>query len=47
MLGIQLLSYHNVFWYINLMKNIRKAIEDNNFLKFKKDFLSKYRGLNS
>ncbi|MCF7874453.1 MAG: tRNA guanosine(34) transglycosylase Tgt [Candidatus Omnitrophica bacterium] len=43
MLGIQLLSYHNVFWYINLMKNIRKAIEDNNFLKFKKDFLENYK----
>lgn len=42
-LGIQLLAYHNVFWYINFMKKIRKAIENNNFLQFKKDFLSKYR----
>lgn len=42
MLGVQLLSYHNVYWYNNLMKKIRKAIEENNFLKFKKDFLSKY-----
>jgi queuine/archaeosine tRNA-ribosyltransferase len=26
-----------------LMKNIRKAIEDNNFAKFKKDFLENYK----
>ncbi|MCF7870621.1 MAG: tRNA guanosine(34) transglycosylase Tgt [Candidatus Omnitrophica bacterium] len=43
MLGIQLLSYHNIYWYNDLMKNIRKAIEDNNFAKFKKDFLENYK----
>ncbi|MCF7887923.1 MAG: tRNA guanosine(34) transglycosylase Tgt [Candidatus Omnitrophica bacterium] len=46
MLGVQLLSYHNIYWYINFMKKIRKAIEENNFAKFKKDFLTKYRGSN-
>ncbi len=42
MLGVQLLSYHNVYWYNNLMKKIRESIENNNFENFKKDFLSKY-----
>lgn len=42
MTGIQLLAYHNVYWYNNFLKKIREAIENNNFLKFKKDFLSKY-----
>ncbi|MCF7873820.1 MAG: tRNA guanosine(34) transglycosylase Tgt [Candidatus Omnitrophica bacterium] len=46
MLGVQLLAYHNIYWYINFMKKIRKAIEDNRFSKFKKDFLAKYRRSN-
>ncbi|MFH1772105.1 MAG: tRNA guanosine(34) transglycosylase Tgt [Candidatus Omnitrophota bacterium] len=42
MLGAQLLTYHNVFWYNNFMKRIRTAIEDGSFVQFKKDFLSNY-----
>ncbi len=42
MLGVQLLSYHNVYWYNNFMKDIRKAINTENFLGFKKNFLTKY-----
>ncbi len=43
MLGVQLLSYHNVYWYNDFMRKIRQAIEGENFLKFKKDFLNKYK----
>lgn len=42
-LGVQLLSYHNVFWYKNLMDKIREAIRENRFLKFKKEFLDQYK----
>ncbi|HRE41617.1 MAG TPA: tRNA guanosine(34) transglycosylase Tgt [Ignavibacteria bacterium] len=41
-LGSILISIHNIGFYLNLMKNIRKAISENNFLSFKKDFLNKY-----
>lgn len=35
-LGLRLLSYHNVYFYIKLMENIRKAIEDNKLQEFKR-----------
>lgn len=41
-LGIQLLAYHNVYWYNDFMRKIREAIDKNNFLQFKKNFLSQY-----
>lgn len=41
-LGIQLATIHNVGFYLKLMKDIRQAIKDNSFLRFKKDFLEKY-----
>jgi queuine tRNA-ribosyltransferase len=44
MLGAQLLAYHNVFWYKSFMDDIRAAIEQNNFSRFKKDFLANYGG---
>lgn len=43
MLGVQLLSYHNVYWYNNLMKNIRTAIDKNKFINFKRSFFSEYK----
>ena len=43
MLGVQLISYHNVFWYTSFMKRIRKSIEEDKFLQFKKDFSAGYR----
>jgi queuine tRNA-ribosyltransferase len=42
MLGTQLITYHNVFWYNDFMHTIRKAIDENIFLEFKKDFLASY-----
>ena len=41
-LAVQLLSYHNIWWYNNLMRRIRSAIENDTFPEFKKEFLSQY-----
>ena len=41
MLGIQLITYHNVFWYKNFMDQIKIAISEDRFLEFKKEFLAK------
>ncbi|MCL1901946.1 MAG: tRNA guanosine(34) transglycosylase Tgt [Firmicutes bacterium] len=40
--GAILLSVHNLHFLINLMKNIRKAILEDNFLEFKKEFCKRY-----
>ena len=42
MLGGMLLSLHNIYFYQEMMSNIRIAIENNEFKKFKDDFLLKY-----
>jgi queuine tRNA-ribosyltransferase len=42
-LGIRLISLHNVYFYISLMRQIRQAISEDKFLEFKKEFLSSYR----
>jgi len=41
-LAANLLAYHNVFWYKHFMDDIKKAIEEDKFLQFKKDFLSRF-----
>jgi queuine tRNA-ribosyltransferase len=41
-LGLRLVSGHNVHFYLELMRKIREAIKENRFLEFKKDFLRKY-----
>jgi queuine tRNA-ribosyltransferase len=41
-LGVRLTTIHNLHFILNLMKNIRKAIEQNKFIQFKEDFLSRY-----
>ncbi len=41
-LGLRLLSYHNVYFYVNVMKKIRLAIEQGVFAEFQKKFLSDY-----
>lgn len=41
-LGLRLLSLHNVTFYAKLMQNIRDAISGSGFLEFKKDFLACY-----
>ncbi len=42
-LGLRLLSLHNVFFYLNLMKQVRRAIDGGVFAQFKADFIQRYR----
>ncbi len=42
MLGLTLLSLHNVYFFLDLMRKIRDAIEEKSFAEFKKHFLSSY-----
>lgn len=40
--GLHLISYHNVHFYVNLMRQIRAAIDGDRYLEFQKDFLYQY-----
>jgi len=42
-LGLRLVSLHNLRFYANLMKEIRKAIAENRFNKFRKEFINNYQ----
>ena len=42
MLGVQLISYHNLFWYNSFIKQIGQAIVEDRFAKFKKEFQVEY-----
>jgi queuine tRNA-ribosyltransferase len=42
MLGLTLLSLHNIYFFLDLARKIRAAIADNEFVAFKKEFLSNY-----
>lgn len=42
MLAATLASIHNLYFIINLVKNIRQSILDDSFYEFKRDFLEKY-----
>jgi queuine tRNA-ribosyltransferase len=42
MLGGTLGSMHNLYFIINLVKQMRQSILDGNFLELKKEFLKKY-----
>jgi queuine tRNA-ribosyltransferase len=41
-LGAILVTTHNIAWYVGLAKQARKAILENRFLQFKKEFLENY-----
>ncbi len=41
-LSSMLLTNHNLYFLVHLMENIRKAIEEDRFLEYKKEFYSKY-----
>ncbi|MDP9727265.1 tRNA guanosine(34) transglycosylase Tgt [Alicyclobacillus tolerans] len=41
-LGIRLTSYHNVYFLLDMMKKIRKSIEEDRFLAFKREFYESY-----
>ncbi|MFC1805244.1 tRNA guanosine(34) transglycosylase Tgt [Candidatus Omnitrophota bacterium] len=42
-LGLMLLSLHNLHFYIDFMKKLRAAIRQDKFLEFKRGFLKKYK----
>jgi queuine tRNA-ribosyltransferase len=42
-LGLRLLSIHNLHFYLDLMKRARSAIEDGSFSSFRAEFVSGYR----
>jgi queuine tRNA-ribosyltransferase len=42
-LGLRLLSIHNLHFYLDLMKRARRAIEDGTFSEFRTGFVSGYR----
>ncbi|MBF0532411.1 MAG: tRNA guanosine(34) transglycosylase Tgt [Candidatus Omnitrophica bacterium] len=41
--GLRLISYHNVYFYVNLMRRIREAIEADRYAEFRQEFLRKYK----
>ncbi|MFH1760823.1 MAG: tRNA guanosine(34) transglycosylase Tgt [bacterium] len=41
-LALHLASLHNVHFYVDLMNNIRSTVKNDEFVKFKRDFLEKY-----
>ena len=43
-LGLRLTSYHNLYFLLNLMKQIREAIAADSLLSFRREFLSRYEG---
>ncbi|MDL2295648.1 tRNA guanosine(34) transglycosylase Tgt [Lachnospiraceae bacterium OttesenSCG-928-E19] len=47
MLGATLLTQHNLWFYQDLMRDIRESIEAGRFAKFKSEFIAKYNGENN
>lgn len=41
-LGLRLTSYHNLYFLLELMKNVRQAIREDNLLEFKEAFFEEY-----
>ncbi len=46
-LGMRLLTHHNLYFYQHLMRDIRTAIEVGRFALFKKEFLAQYQSMDS
>jgi queuine tRNA-ribosyltransferase len=42
-LGLRLLAYHNVYFYVKLMGRIRQAIAQDRYAEFQNEFLSQYQ----
>ncbi|MBF0478568.1 MAG: tRNA guanosine(34) transglycosylase Tgt [Candidatus Omnitrophica bacterium] len=40
--GLKLVTYHNLYFYISLMRRIRQAIEQDQYQSFMTEFLTKY-----
>ena len=46
-LGLRLITLHNLHFYLNLMRRIREAILNGSFAEFRKEFVSGYRVWNA
>jgi queuine tRNA-ribosyltransferase len=46
-LGLRLATYHNIYFYMNLLKQARQAIIKHSFIDFKKQFLESYSAIES
>ena len=44
-LALRLNSYHNLHFYLDLMRRMRQAIERSSFESFRREFLSRYKGV--
>lgn len=42
MLGCQLLSLHNIYFFVNFVKEIRQKIREGSFVEFKKNFINQF-----
>ncbi|MEO6053914.1 MAG: tRNA guanosine(34) transglycosylase Tgt, partial [Chthoniobacterales bacterium] len=42
-LGVRLVSIHNLYFYLQLMQTIRAALEKGSFDKFRSEFVSNYK----
>lgn len=42
---VKLLTFHNIFWFQNLVEKIRQSILDGNFKEFKEKWLARYNSL--
>ncbi len=40
--GLRLTSYHNLYFLLNVMKNVRQAITDDNLLEYRESFFEEY-----
>ncbi|EDP68049.1 queuine tRNA-ribosyltransferase [Carnobacterium sp. AT7] len=40
--GLRLTSYHNLYFLLNVMKNVRQAIMDDNLLEYRESFFEEY-----
>lgn len=44
-LGLKLVSLHNIYFYLDIMRRVRRAIAEDRFRLFKKEFLDAYNSL--
>lgn len=42
-LAMHLVTYHNLYFLINLMRNLRESIIEDKFFEYKKNFIEKYK----
>jgi queuine tRNA-ribosyltransferase len=45
-LGLRLTSWHNLYFYLGLMRQIREAVSEGRFTSWKKSFLESYQERN-